>query len=65
MSSTTQEPKQYSIYQKVRRSDGRTDWVGTHRLPIASACKAAIEIRERGDRVVWRLDGELGPSFKD
>lgn len=58
-------PKQYSIYQKVYLPDGRTQWVGTHRLPISSALKFARELRDRGERVVWRLMGEYGPSFKD
>jgi hypothetical protein len=59
------EPKQYSIYQKVQLPDGRTQWVGTHRLPISSALKAAREMRDNGYRVVWRLDGEYGPQHKD
>lgn len=58
-------PKQFSIYQQIKRSDGTTEWVGTHRLPIKSALRAAEEMRERGYRVVWRLDGEYGPTFKD
>lgn len=59
------QPKLYSIYQKVLLPDGRTEWVGTHRLPITSALRAAEEIRNRGYRVVWRLTGEYGPTHKD
>lgn len=58
-------PKQYSIYQKVHFKGGRTEWIGTHRLPISSALKMARELRDRGERIVWRLNGEYGPTQKD
>jgi len=57
--------KQYSVYQKVRHADGTTEWVGTHRLPIAYALKVYREFRNRGYRAVFRLDGERGPTYKD
>jgi hypothetical protein len=59
------KPKIYSIYQKVLLPNGRTEWVGTHRLPIASALRAAREIHDRGYRVAWRLDSERGPLPRD
>lgn len=59
------EPKLYSIYQKITLPDGRTDWFGTHRLPIRTALKLAEELRNGGHRVVWRKDGEFGPTYKD
>lgn len=58
-------PKLYSIYQKVVLPDDRTQWIGTHRLPISSALMAAREMRDNGYRVIWRLDGEYGPTNKD
>lgn len=54
----------YSIYQKVVNGD-TGEWVGTHRLPITSALITARELRARGCRIVWRKDGESGPSHKD
>lgn len=58
-------PRLYSVYQKVVHSDGSTEWAGVHRLPIASMLRQRRELRDRGYRVVIRLDGELGPSYKD
>lgn len=55
----------YSIYQKVENNGDTTDWVGTHRLPISSALKCARELRDRGFRIVWRKNGEPGPTHKD
>lgn len=54
----------YSIYQKVVNGDACA-WIGIHRLPIASALHTARELRDRGFRIVWRKDGEPGPSYKD
>lgn len=59
------EQKLYSVYQKIDLPDGKTDWAGTHRLPILPALRMFREIRARGYRVVLRLDGEYGPSYKD
>lgn len=56
---------QYSIYQQLKKDDGSTEWVGVHRLPISAALRLAREFRDRGFRVVWRRDGERGPSYKD
>lgn len=57
--------KQYSVYQKIVHPDRRTEWVGTHRLPISAALKALREFRDRGYRAAIRRDGEPGPSYKD
>lgn len=54
----------YTIYQKVANGEANA-WVGIHRLPIASAIHTARELRDRGFRVIWRKDGEPGPSYKD
>lgn len=59
------EPKLYSVYQKITLPDGRTQWIGTHRLPISSALSALREFRDNGYRVALRLAGELGPDYKD
>lgn len=59
------QPKQYSVYQRVVSPDGRSAWFGMHRLPISYALKVFREFRDRGYRVAIRLDGELGPSYKD
>lgn len=59
------ESKLYSVYQKVSLLNGQTEWVGLHRLPIAAMLKTFRELRDRGYRVIIRLDGELGPSSKD
>ena len=56
---------EYSVYQKVIHSDGRSEWVGMHRLPIAYALKVFREFRNRGYRACFRKDGEPGPSYKD
>jgi hypothetical protein len=59
------EPNKYSVYQKVVLPDGRTQWFGTHRLPITSALTAMREFRDNGYRVAIRREGEPGPSYKD
>lgn len=59
------EPKLYSIYTKIGTPGVKTEWSGTHRLPISTALKMARELRDMGWRVVWRLTSEPGPSFKD
>lgn len=61
----THTPKQYSVYQKVVHEGGRTEWVGVHRLPIAAALRYWREFRDRGYRTAFRLDGEIGPTYKD
>lgn len=58
-------PKVYSVYSKVVHSDGTTEWVGTHRLPIGPMLRHRRELRERGYRTAIRLDGELGPRWSD
>lgn len=58
-------PKLYSVYQKIVHSDGTTEWAGVHRLPIAAALRYWRESRDRGYSVALRLDGEMGPTYKD
>lgn len=58
-------PKQYSVYQRIIHDNGSTEWVGVHRLPIAAALRYMREFRDRGYRVTLRLDGEMGPTYKD
>lgn len=59
------EQKLYSVYQKIVLPDGKTEWAGTHRLPISTMLRTFRELRDRGHRVVIRLNGEYGPSYKD
>lgn len=58
-------PKEYSVYSKVVKDDGTSEWVGVHRLPIRPLLRTRRELRERGYRTLIRLSGELGPRHID